>query len=82
MNSASYPSPELTIDYATALAEAERRIQVLTADQERARRVDQMVEHISDRLCEGLILLDAAGSIVLATRSFGRLLGLGEDSAA
>jgi PAS domain S-box-containing protein len=82
MNSAPYPSPESGIDYAAALAEAERRIQVLTADQERARRVDQMVEHITDRLCEGLILLDAAGSIVMATRSFGRLLGLGEDSAA
>ena len=82
MNSAPYPSTESAIDYAAALAEAERRIQVLTADQERVRRADQMVEHISDRLCEGLILLDATGSIVMATRSFGRLLGLGEDSAA
>ena len=82
MNSASYPSTESTIDYAAALAEAEQRIQVLTADQERARRVDQMVEHLSDQLCEGMILLNAAGSIVLATHSFGRLLGLDEDSAA
>ena len=82
MKSTPYPSTESAIDYAAALAEAERRIQVLTADQERVRRADQMVEHLSDRLCEGLILLDAAGSIVMATRSFGRLLGLGEDSTA
>lgn len=37
MNSASYPSTNSAVDYAAALAEAEQRIQMLTADQERAR---------------------------------------------
>jgi PAS domain S-box-containing protein len=63
----------------TALAAAEQRILDLRATLAQARLADQLVEHLPGRPAEGLILLDAAGTIVMASRAFFRLLGLPDE---
>jgi len=79
------PSAELAIDCCTALAAlaaAEQRIRELTLELAQARLVDQRVEHLVGRLREGLLLLDAAGTIMLATKRLFRLLGLADAPEA
>ncbi len=71
-----YPSPLGPPTCTAALAAAEQRIQALLADLAQTRLVDQLVEHLAGRPHEGLILLDVAGNVVLATRRLFRLLGL------
>ncbi|WP_210517352.1 PAS domain-containing protein [Hymenobacter terricola] len=80
MTTATLIAPS-AINYPAALAAAEQHIQKLTAALARAREVEQMVEHLSDRLLEGLLLLDATGIIVLANRRFFSLLGLPDEPA-
>ena len=74
-----YPSAELVIAGAAAVAAAELRIQALTADLAQARLVDRLVEHLAGRVCEGLLLLDASGRVLLATTRLLRLLGLADE---
>ncbi|WBA44010.1 ATP-binding protein [Hymenobacter canadensis] len=82
MTAAFAPVPAVASPCCAALAAAELRIQALTAELAQARLVEQMLETLSDRLPEGLLLLDAAGNIVLATRNFFHLLGLPVEVAA
>ena len=81
MNTDLYP-PASATSCQVALAAAEQQIQKLTAALTEARKVEQMMEHLSDRLLEGLLLLDAKGAIVLANRRFFSLLGLTDKPAA
>ena len=72
-------TPPPTIDYPTALALAEARIEQLTKAVENAQAVDKIVAHFPDRLPEGLLLLDSTGTIMLASRHFFQLLGLTDE---
>ena len=82
MTTATLVAPIASNNYPAALAAAEQRIQQLTAALAQARKVEQMVEHLSGRLLEGLLLLDATGTIVLANRRFFSLFGLPDEPAA
>ena len=62
----------------TALAAAEQHIQQLTAALAQARKVAEPLEQLSNRLHEGLLLLDTTGTIVLANQQFFSLLGLAD----
>jgi PAS domain S-box-containing protein len=71
--------PVAALPFQMALAAAEQRIQQLTAALAQARKAEKMVEHVSKGLLEGLLLLDATGTIVLANQRFFSLLGLSDE---
>ena len=76
MNAVSTPVPAAALTRGAALAAAEQHIQKLMAELAQARLIDQLVEHLPSRLAEGLLVLDAAGTILLASWRLFRLLGL------
>ena len=71
-----------TIDYPKALADAEQRIRELTQALAFAQMAEQVVEQLTDRLLEGLLVVNQAGRIVLANQQFFSLFSLTDSQAA
>ena len=71
-----------TIDYPKALADAEQRIRELTESLAFAEMAEQVVEQLTDRRLEGLLVVNKAGRIVLTNQQLFSLFNLIDSSAA